>query len=262
MARLSHKDFDALQCTILELYEFRDANLFQQMLPKIIVKNFATDYANLCIYQINPANGAVKFAKCIETYLLIKEKAAGTTMAEDLLLDHPFSKYFMQGGEMTAVKMTDFYTLNQFRKTKFWEWDSMLHVKYNMTLPVASNEGLAGISLTSGGKDFTERDRLMLNLLQPHINQAGRNAELATARLATHARPLADYNLTPRETEIARWLAQGKSNPEIAIILQASPRTIEKHMEKILEKFGVENRTAAATMITGTKPHGHETRLS
>jgi DNA-binding CsgD family transcriptional regulator len=158
--------------------------------------------------------------------------------------------------------MSDFYTLNQYKNTRFWEWDSMLRVKHNMTLPIASNEGLAGISLATGGRDFTERDRLMLNLLQPHINQAQRNAELATARLAAHAQPLAAYGLTPRETEVARWVAQGKSNPEIAIILQTSPRTVEKHMEKILEKLGVENRTAAATMIAGTEPHGHETRLS
>jgi len=43
-------------------------------------------------------------------------------------------------------------------------------------------------------------------------------------------------------------LAQGKTNPEIAVILQLSARTVEKHMERILEKIGVENRTAAAVV--------------
>jgi hypothetical protein len=39
---------------------------------------------------------------------------------------------------------------------------------------------------------------------------------------------------------------QGKTNEEIAIILQVSPRTVEKHLEHILAQLGVENRTAAA----------------
>jgi DNA-binding CsgD family transcriptional regulator len=39
---------------------------------------------------------------------------------------------------------------------------------------------------------------------------------------------------------------QGKTNEEIAIILQVSPRTVEKHLEHILVQLGVENRTAAA----------------
>jgi DNA-binding NarL/FixJ family response regulator len=119
---------------------------------------------------------------------------------------------------------------------------------------VESTEGVAAVSVANHGKDFTERDRTMFNLVRPHFNQAQRNAELAAARLKSRVKPVAAYHLTRRETEVAGWLSQGKSNPEIAIILQARPRTIEKHVEKILEKLGVENRTAAATMIFATEP--------
>ena len=58
-----------------------------------------------------------------------------------------------------------------------------------------------------------------------------------------------ERGLTQRETEIVRWLIEGKANPEIALILQISPRTVEKHMESILRKLGVENRTAAALLV-------------
>ncbi|MDX2111350.1 MAG: LuxR family transcriptional regulator [Verrucomicrobiota bacterium] len=51
--------------------------------------------------------------------------------------------------------------------------------------------------------------------------------------------------LSPREVEVLTWLAQGKSNPEIAIILALSTRTVHKHMEHIFQKLGVENRTTA-----------------
>jgi DNA-binding CsgD family transcriptional regulator len=105
------------------------------------------------------------------------------------------------------------------------------------------------VGLCDDRRDFTERDRLMLNLLQRHFDQAHHNAKLATARVAAPAKPLAAYDLTPRETEIARWVAAGKTNPEISIILNCGVRTIEKHMERILEKIGVENRTTAAAVI-------------
>lgn len=54
-------------------------------------------------------------------------------------------------------------------------------------------------------------------------------------------------SLTPRETDVLRWVARGKTNAEIGIILDMSPRTVQKHLEHIFEKLGVGTRTAAAT---------------
>jgi DNA-binding CsgD family transcriptional regulator len=56
--------------------------------------------------------------------------------------------------------------------------------------------------------------------------------------------------LTEREAEVLSWVARGKTDPEIAIILGARPRTIEKHVEHILAKLSVENRTAAALLAS------------
>ena len=55
--------------------------------------------------------------------------------------------------------------------------------------------------------------------------------------------------LTARETEVAHWLSSGKTNREIAILVRASPRTIDKHVEHILAKLHVENRTTAAVIL-------------
>lgn len=57
-----------------------------------------------------------------------------------------------------------------------------------------------------------------------------------------------ELSLTPRESEVLAWLAEGKSNRDIAEILGLSARTVTKHMEQILQKLGVENRTAAAAV--------------
>ncbi len=57
--------------------------------------------------------------------------------------------------------------------------------------------------------------------------------------------PTTQYPLTPRELEVLKWLAEGKSNAEIAIILGNSIHTIKRHVESILAKLGVEHRRAA-----------------
>jgi DNA-binding CsgD family transcriptional regulator len=95
---------------------------------------------------------------------------------------------------------------------------------------------------------FSERDREALSLVRPHFEQACRTADISAARLLARERPH-DAGLTTREIEIASWLSQGKANPEIAMILRIGQRTVEKHVEHILLKLGVENRTAAALLI-------------
>lgn len=55
--------------------------------------------------------------------------------------------------------------------------------------------------------------------------------------------------LTFREAEILMWIARGKTNKEIGIILDTSPRTVNKHLEHIFEKLGVSTRAAAVAMV-------------
>jgi DNA-binding CsgD family transcriptional regulator len=51
--------------------------------------------------------------------------------------------------------------------------------------------------------------------------------------------------LTKRQQEIMNWIAEGKTSAEVAIILEISPRTVEKHLEAVFQRLGVENRIAA-----------------
>jgi DNA-binding NarL/FixJ family response regulator len=54
------------------------------------------------------------------------------------------------------------------------------------------------------------------------------------------------FELTVRESDVLLWIANGKTNREIGQILDMSPRTVNKHLEQVFRKVGVENRTAAA----------------
>jgi DNA-binding NarL/FixJ family response regulator len=62
-----------------------------------------------------------------------------------------------------------------------------------------------------------------------------------------------ELGLTTREGEVLSWLSKGKTNRDIAQILGLSPRTVDKHLEQIYSKLGVENRTAAAAIAVKTR---------
>lgn len=59
---------------------------------------------------------------------------------------------------------------------------------------------------------------------------------------------LIPLGLTPREAEMLFWISQGKTNPEIALIIGAARRTLATHVEHLLAKLEVENRACAALM--------------
>lgn len=61
-----------------------------------------------------------------------------------------------------------------------------------------------------------------------------------------------NLSLTTRESEVLLWISRGKSNREIGEILTISPRTVNKHLEQIFVKLGVENRASAAARAVRT----------
>lgn len=62
------------------------------------------------------------------------------------------------------------------------------------------------------------------------------------------ARIRARLPVTPREAEVLVWLTRGKSNRDIGEILGLSPRTVNKHLEQIYAKLGIENRSSAVAL--------------
>ncbi len=86
-------------------------------------------------------------------------------------------------------------------------------------------------------------------LQRQHQHQNWTESQLAQVKLTPNFSsplPLQSLGLSPREAEVLLWIAQGKSNEEIGVILGASRNTIKKHVLHLLEKLNVENRNAAA----------------
>lgn len=59
-----------------------------------------------------------------------------------------------------------------------------------------------------------------------------------------------EFRLTPREADVLLWISRGKSNKDTSEILNISARTVNKHLEQIFLKIGVENRASAASSAT------------
>jgi len=75
---------------------------------------------------------------------------------------------------------------------------------------------------------------------------------LEEQRTAPEPQALERFGLTRREAEVLAWVAEGKTNEEIGRILGLSSRTVQKHLEHIYPKLGVETRTAAARVLVAT----------
>lgn len=65
------------------------------------------------------------------------------------------------------------------------------------------------------------------------------------------------FALTAREAQVLSWVSRGKSNRDVGEILGLSPRTVNKHLEQIFIKMGVENRTAAAALSSQALESGN-----
>ena len=107
-------------------------------------------------------------------------------------------------------------------------WLKRNPVKDNKTRFVQDGEDFSAIyiGISEGG------DHLIRLVSNSDIDECG--------ILKTH------FNITNRESDVFLWLARGKTNREIAQILEMSPRTVNKHLEQLFRKINVENRTAAA----------------
>ncbi len=180
---------------------------------------------------------------------------------------HPHSAYYQRSGDGSARRLSEIMSMRALRRTNFYnEISSKNRLVRQLTIYAPAPPGhTVMVALCRVAPDFSDQERSLLELLRPHIANAWRLAwerernqgevrrllarrrarmEAAEIRVAI-ARHLA---LTPREAEVLSWVAQSKTNSEIAIIFGLSTGTIKFYVERILAKLGCENRTAAARM--------------
>jgi DNA-binding CsgD family transcriptional regulator len=150
----------------------------------------------------------------------------------------------LRRSETHALKVSDFVCLRELHRLDYY--DHVLRpfgIEHQMRLWLSAPAGISRVfyfSRRRANGDFGERDRSLLELLQPFLVAIRERFEFRQA-----ATPENGNSLTEREAEILRWVARGKTNQEIALLLFVSPHTVRKHLENAYEKLGVHTRTAA-----------------
>jgi DNA-binding NarL/FixJ family response regulator len=102
--------------------------------------------------------------------------------------------------------------------------------------------------MTLGADDYLTKPVARLDLLEAinaRLLRAEQQAQREFKPDFSTFEPLLKLNLTPRVAEVLLWVAQGKTNGDIAAILGISESTVKKHLLEIFQQLGVETRSAA-----------------
>lgn len=166
--------------------------------------------------------------------------------------------YRRRTGTGEALALSDFVSAGEAgRLAIYGDYYDRLGIADDLNINIQRGDVVTCAAVLRGQRGFRRDERALLNALRPHFHQAWATAEmigsLAAASAATPVpaeqwspeRLEVRYGLTPREAETLIWVAQGKTNPEIAAILGISAHTVRTHLERTFAKLGVETRHAA-----------------
>ena len=355
MEHLTQRDIRALVACVAEISALRDLDAFRDHVVRAIAKVIPAEVIAYTEIGLGQPTARVFHPAHVVTSDLMQT-------FEHHKHEHPLIRHFSENPQARAAKISDFLTQREFHRFGLYnEFFRKIDVEHQIVIGLpAPPPRVGGVALSRSGPDFSERDRMLLSVLQPHIVQAHRNAasfsqikQEATLALAgleeigrgivllgpggavrfatrlarqwltsyfgrpgmrakrlpgalqrwvkfqvtTVGRPgdvsstgkplvvegpenrlvvrlipadggsllllqqqhtvprpasLEVLGLSRREAEVLAWVAQGKTDAAIGVILSLSPRTVGKHLEHIYERLGVENRLAAATLAFTT----------
>jgi DNA-binding CsgD family transcriptional regulator len=166
-----------------------------------------------------------------------------------LIHTHPLVRYHSTHADGGAQRISDCAEWPQFRCQELYsDYYRRIGIDHVVAVPVVASSGLVmSYVLNRRSRDFDDRECALLDAMRPALANLYRFASWAGA--SPEPDPPAGQRLTPREEEVLRWVAAGKSDKEVAIALGASVRTVHKHLENARAKLGVSNRTAAVMRL-------------
>jgi len=129
-----------------------------------------------------------------------------------------YAEFYAQEGDVHGMHASLPALPGHFRKVTFWRWD---------------------------GPEFSERERLLVQLLRPHLWELFLDSQRRLGRVP---------KLTAREWEVLRLASQGYGNGDIARELFISVGTVRKHLEHVFDRTGTRTRTAAAALMIPHQP--------
>lgn len=139
--------------------------------------------------------------------------------------------------------LSDYCSLREWRTEPLYvECLARTGITRALMVPLTAGNGRSPrlVLARTGGRDYSHKDRALLSLLRPHLNELYRHSQRPADR--------ADA-LTPRQRELLGLVAQGRSTREVASQLFLAPGTVRKHLDNIFERLGVSSRLAAIAQV-------------
>jgi DNA-binding CsgD family transcriptional regulator len=158
--------------------------------------------------------------------------------------EHPLVREHGRNPRAVTKRIDDLLPDAEFRASPLYgDYYRAIGIDHVMAVPIhVDRRLLVSFVFNRSGRGFNQGERDSLELIRPHLGHLYRLcAALGRAGWA----PAQTWQLTPREQDVLRWLSAGKTDKDIGALLDISPRTVHKHLQRIYEKLGVETRTAA-----------------
>lgn len=240
VVRLSDRDL----CAALELVWDAGAHTGHEPFPREFLEGLG---------RLIPADAIVGYHEVEATYpwrtlVAVEIPAEGVPPqiqedAKPFCLEDPLQNG-LNRDERRVLKLSDRLTRREMRKTGLYNrvWKPLgIDDSLRVWFPAPSGRART-LYLERGRREFTERDRSLLEHLRPVL--------IKMVERADRRRRAGDGgDLTPRESEILRWIERGGTTREIAAMLVVSPHTVRKHVEHILAKLGARTRSEAVARI-------------
>jgi DNA-binding CsgD family transcriptional regulator len=178
------------------------------------------------------------------------------------MASHPFYPAFVSNRLWHPLRISDVSSQSALRDSAIYsDFFRPLGVDRQMAVAIPSPNNTAGVLVFSRkGPEFGDLEATLLSAMIPHIAKAEKRAGAFPGSSSRSVRllPSADadsaqfcytlidtLNITLRQGEILWWLSHGKTDQDIAGLCSISKRTVQKHLENMYARLGVENRTAA-----------------
>ena len=169
--------------------------------------------------------------------------------------DHPLVREHGRNPAAVTRRIEDLLPGSAFQRTPlFNDYYRPIRIDHVMAVPIhVDRHVLVSFVVNRSKRGFSDRDRERVEVIRPHLGHLYR----LSARTAHNDESLAGIEtpLTARERDVLDWLGAGKTDKDIAAILAISPRTVQKHLQRIYEKLGVETRTAAVMRVMSSTRH-------
>ena len=216
-----------------------------------IVKAFAAGGAD---YVTKPIDTQALIAR-LRVHLATAKIIRSTQLALDKAGQHVFAvnpagQFLWQTPDVniSLAKASDAAGNNEWLNNEFWpaieRWITQSDLAHQPTLNLKA--GAIAITLEL----LTPQQRTGNTTGEILIRLQTSNEQDAQGILREH------FQLSGREAEVLFWITKGKTNREMGFILDISPRTINKHLEQVFKKLGVDNRTNAAAKAIPLLRHG------